>query len=110
MGKKNNHSSPAAAESSETEAIDNLKNLNDQLVKEVAECLKQIEQLQFQLSALASHHNILLEQSRKIEDAERHGARKWKKWICSAAVATASFCVVAAVVTLCCSKSSNPKN
>ncbi|PKU65936.1 hypothetical protein MA16_Dca009010 [Dendrobium catenatum] len=186
MGKKKNHSSPAAAESSETKAIDNLKNLNGQLVKEVEECRKQIEQLQFQLSTLASHHNILsgsdhnvssiaerhitkaaahdkaemavkktesaaaqfdaeemlllalvtekdetqsngervivdkdcaiwcldqsLEQSRKKSDAELSGGRKWKRWICSAIVATASFCVAVAVVTLCCPKNSNPKN
>ncbi|PKU70360.1 hypothetical protein MA16_Dca007111 [Dendrobium catenatum] len=182
MGKKNNHSSPAAAASSETKAIDKLKILNGQLVKEVAVCRKQIEQLQFQLAALASHHNILagsqhkvssiaqrhpaqdnaemavmktesaaaqldaeemllralvrekdeiqsntefiiaekhcdiwcLEQSlellRKKSDVELAGGRKWKRWICSAIVATASFCVAAAVVTLWCPKSFNPKN
>ncbi|KAI0529490.1 hypothetical protein KFK09_002042 [Dendrobium nobile] len=178
MGKKNNHSSPAAAASSETKAIDKLKILNGQLVKEVAECRKQIKQLQFQLTALASHHNILagsehnvssiaerhpaqdntemavkktesaaaqldaeemlllalvrekdeiqnnmeriiadkdcaiwcLEQSRKKSNGEQAGGRKWKRWICSAIVATASFCVAVAVVTLWCPKSSNPKD
>ncbi|PKU60350.1 hypothetical protein MA16_Dca027986 [Dendrobium catenatum] len=167
MGKKNR-----SASSFQTKTIHQLKNLNDQLVKEVTECRKQIEQLQFQIAILVSHHNIdiaeserdtssivkseceaspnfteaaahgntemelldvyiekdeiqsnmnhiieekdctipCLEQPRTIEDAGCGGGRKWKKWICSAALATASFSVVAAVVTLCSSKSSNPKN
>ncbi|KAL0926053.1 hypothetical protein M5K25_004434 [Dendrobium thyrsiflorum] len=58
MGKKKNVSAPAAAGSSRTTTIDKLKTLNNQLVEEVVEHRKQIQQLRFQIDSLAADDHI----------------------------------------------------